>query len=53
MGEPDEQLELFPSPDEFPLLDEADPEEVQEELPEDSFDAAAVTDEQGCGEAHE
>ena len=46
----DEQLELdFPNPDDFPSYDEVDSVEGQAELPEDNFDEASATeDEGGC-----
>lgn len=45
-----QQLELdFPDPDDFPSYDETDPADGQAELPDDSFEAAAVSVEEGCG----
>lgn len=52
MAENNEQLELdFPSPDEFESYDEVDSVEGQAELSDDSFDSAAVSDDEvegGC-----
>jgi hypothetical protein len=44
------QLELdFPDPDDFPSYDDVDPAEGQSELDADSFEAAGVSIEEGCG----
>lgn len=40
---------LFPDPNEFVSYDDVDSTEGQAELPEDSFLAAAVSVEEGCG----
>jgi hypothetical protein len=50
MADNNDQLELdFPSTDDFESFDEADSEEVEAEMPSDSFDESSVTDsERGC-----
>lgn len=50
MADNNEQFELeFPDPDDFESYDEVESDEGQAELPEDSFDEAAASDnEEGC-----
>ena len=50
MSDDNEQRPLFyPNPDEFPSYDDVDSEVGQAELPDDSFVAAAASDdENGC-----
>lgn len=52
MEDENNQLELnFPAPDEFPSFDEVPDDEAQAQVPDDSFDEAAVSDEEcegGC-----
>lgn len=48
MADENDQLELdFPSPDNFPSFDEVDSDEGQAQLPTDSFDEAAVNENEG------
>lgn len=50
MADENSQLELdFPSPDGFPSYDDVDSDEAEDNLPTDSFDETAATeDEAGC-----